>query len=186
MDQGVEILRLWRRDPDRGLRRLIDAYAGPVWKIVRHRLGGIADEALMEETVNDIFLELAEKAAEIEEEKGALTAFVLTLSRRRAIDAYRRLSCRREFPSEAPRPDAPDPDTPETLLERKEERSRLLSLLTALGEPDATILFRRFFYGESYAEIGKAVRLSENAVNKRCLNALKKLREQMKGDALHD
>ena len=182
MEQGNDILRVWREDPDRGLRLLIDAYAGPVWKIVRHRLGGVADEADMEETVNDIFLEIAEKAERVDEAKGALTAFVLTLARRRAVDAYRRIARRQEFPSEEPRPDEPAQDSPEALVLQKEERRRMLSLLMALGEPDRTILFRRYYYGESYAEIGKIVHLSENAVNKRCLKALQTLREQMKGD----
>ena len=186
LEQTEHILRVWRKDPDRGLRLLIDAYAGPVWKIVRHRLGGIADEADMEETVNDIFLELAAKAEHIDEEKGALTAFVLTLARRRTVDAYRRLARRREFSSGEPRPDEPAPDNPEALLLQKEERRRLLALLTALGEPETTILFRRFYYGETYAEIGRVVHLSENAVNKRCLKALETLREQVKGDAYHD
>ena len=186
MEQGNEILRVWREDPDRGLRLLIDAYAGPVWKIVRHKLAGAACEADMEETVNDIFLEIAEKAERVDEAKGALTAFVLTLARRRAVDAYRRIARRQEFPSEEPRPDEPAQDSPETLVLQKEERRRMLALLMALGEPETTILFRRYYYGESYAEIGKLVHLSENAVNKRCLKALQTLREQMKGDVSHD
>ena len=62
----------------------------------------------------------------------------------------------------------------------------MLALLMALGEPETTILFRRYYYGESYAEIGKLVHLSENAVNKRCLKALQTLRKQMKGDISHD
>ena len=80
MEQGNDILRVWREDPDRGLRLLIDAYAGPVWKIVRHRLAGAACEADMEETVNDIFLEIAEKAERVDEAKGALTAFRYVVS----------------------------------------------------------------------------------------------------------
>ena len=60
----------------------------------------------------------------------------------------------------------------------KKERSRLVSeAIRSLGEPDCTIILRKFFFGETAKEISERVSLSAENVQKRSQRALAKLRE---------
>ena len=76
-------------------------------------------------------------------------------------------------------------NTDNTVL-KNEEREILLNGILSLGEPDSTIIYRKFFYGEKYGEIGNKLGLSENAVNKRYLRAIEKLSQILKGENFCD
>ena len=75
--------------------------------------------------------------------------------------------------------------TEDTAL-KNEERSMLIGSILELGEPDATIIFRKFYFGETYEEIGNRLGLSANAVNKRYLRSIEKLSIMMKGEIFSD
>ena len=64
-------------------------------------------------------------------------------------------------------------------LERKEMQERLLQSIHALGEPDATILIQKYYYGRKMAAIGKMVGLTANAAQVRCSRALKRLQKEL-------
>ena len=71
----------------------------------------------------------------------------------------------------------------EDLRLTSEERllqQQLLTELEALGEPDATILLQKYYYGRKMADIAKAVGLSTHAAQVRCGRALKRLQTKLK------
>jgi RNA polymerase sigma-70 factor (ECF subfamily) len=57
----------------------------------------------------------------------------------------------------------------------------VFSAIEALGEPDSSIIFRKYYYGESSETIAKRLNMTESAVNTRTHRALKKLRELLEG-----
>jgi RNA polymerase sigma-70 factor (ECF subfamily) len=63
----------------------------------------------------------------------------------------------------------------------KETRHTLIRAVKALGEPDCTIILRKYYLGETAKEIAKRVHLSQNAVEKRIARNLKKLRNVLGG-----
>ena len=179
----TEMLELLRADPERGIRTVISAFSALSEKTILHLAGGVLRPEDVEELVSDVFLQVYRSRETIAPEKGSLATFIITLSKRRATDALRR----KRDPVKTPLPleDAVLPDalpSPETEVLLGETRRRLVRAIAALGHPDSTIVFRRYYYGESYAEIGKRLGMTENAVNKRCLKAKEKLRHYMEGE----
>ena len=181
----TELLALFRSDKERGLEAIVSAYAALVGKTVRLTGGSALSPEDAEEIISDVFLAFYRSAEGFDEEKGRLSTFLITLARRKTVDRLRRRERFETQPLEEAATLLSPENVEETVL-REEERERLTSALVALGEPDATILFRRYYLEESWAQIGRRVGLSENAVNQRALRAQKKLLAGMKGEDRND
>jgi RNA polymerase sigma-70 factor (ECF subfamily) len=174
-----DMLALLRRDPERGLEAVVRAVGALALKTVRLTGGDALSPADAEEIVSDVFFRVYTSRDGIDESKGTLATFVITLAKRMTVDRLRARAHRQgaELPiDEAVLPAAADVE--ETVAGR-EERQKLVEAIVSLGHPDSTIVFRRYYYGESYKAIGKKLGLSENAVNKRCLKALGRLRQHL-------
>ena len=170
----TEMLAVLQQDPKRGIALVIRSYAALAEKTVRSTGGAALSKEDAEEIVSDVFLQIYESRDRFDPAKGSLASFVITLARRRTVDLIRK---RKGADAGLPLTESLPTDADvETEVLRRETSRRLALALIALGEPDATIVSRRYYLGESYAAIGKRVGLSENAVNKRCLRALEKLR----------
>lgn len=179
MDRS-DLLALLRLDPEKGIEAIIRAYGALAQKTVRQTGGDALSEEDREEIVSDVFYRVYVSRDRLDESKGTLASYVITLSRRCAIDRLRTKT--RRGGEALPLEDAvlPSPEDAETAVLKKEARQRLVSAVIALGEPDATIVFRRFYFAQSYAEIGLKLGLTENAVTKRCRRALEKLRRSLR------
>jgi RNA polymerase sigma-70 factor (ECF subfamily) len=97
--------------PPDALDQLYHRYAGRVYGLGLRQLG---DRQLAEELVQETFLRLWRTAGSFDPGRGSVTAFVLTMARRIAIDLWRRPSSR---PFDPEPPDAPAPgDKVESVL----------------------------------------------------------------------
>ena len=67
-------------------------------------------------------------------------------------------------------------------LENRQQRMALLQAVKALPKPDREILLRKYYLGQSTAEVAKALRMSVSNVNTRTHRAIGKLRSQFGGD----
>lgn len=65
----------------------LDQYSGLVWSLARRACATLADA---EDAVQDIFVELWQKADRFDASKASETTFIATIARRRLIDRYRR------------------------------------------------------------------------------------------------
>ena len=177
-----EILSTMRTDPEKGISTVTCLYTALVYKVVWGKLASVCTSEDIEETVSDVFLEFYRKHDSVDLSKGSLSTFLITLAQRRAVDVFRKI-IRQKNIDEMLTKDLSEAafTTDETIL-RQEERKILLESILKLGEPDSTIIYRKFFYGETYSEIGNILGLSENAVNKRYLRAIEKLSSIMKGE----
>lgn len=181
-----ELLTLMQSSPEKGLQAVTAQYASLVYKVVWGKLSSVCTNEDIEETVSDVFLEFFNKFTFVDLKKGSLATFLTTLAQKRAVDVFRKCTRQKKIDDMLSK-DAQDLSfrTDDTVL-KNEERKLLLDSVLNLGEPDSTIIYRKFFYGENYCEIGNRLGLSENAVNKRYLRAIEKLSLMMKGEIFSD
>lgn len=181
-----EMLVLMKTDPAKGMQLVTGQYAALVYKVVWGRLSSLCTAEDVEETVSDVFVDFYKKYHTVDLSKGSLASFLITLAQRRAVDEFRRIMRQKNIENMLnEKEDSPSCGTDTVVLE-KEERELLLQAIISLGEPDSTIIYRRFYYGETYAQIGDKLGISENAANKRCLRAIEKLGLLMKGENNRD
>ena len=72
-------------------------------------------------------------------------------------------------------------ENPEDTVHEKQLRRQLLEEIKALGEPDSTILLRKFYYRQSSKDIARDLGLTVSNVDTRTHRALVKLRKQLGG-----
>ena len=177
-----ELLQLLREDPEQGVRRLMEQYAGLVYSIVNGRAGSVAAPQDAEECVSDVFFEVYRKRECIDPEKGTLRTFLSVVARQRAVNLYRRKEkeLRRSTGGPLPEEAADDAGSEEAVI-GAEERLQLLEAVKRLGEPDSSIIIRRYYFGQKSKEIAADLGLTAGAVDTRLSRAMGKLREMIGG-----
>ncbi len=181
-----EILRLMKTDSDAGMQIVTNQYAALVYKVVWGKLACVCSSEDVEEAVSDVFLDFFRSHHLVDLSKGSLTTFLITLAQRRAVDVLRKFIRQQNIDNMLSDRTEDSALHTENEVLKSEEREIILNSILSLGEPDSTIIYRKFFFGENYSEIGNKLGLSENAVNKRYLKAIEKLNLIMKGDIFND
>ena len=172
-----DILSLLFEDPSMAIRILTKVYGGLIYSVVWRRLHGILTNEDMEECVSDVFIECYQSRENIDLSKGSLKSLLLTIAKRKGIKYYNRKVKQGETVELDEETESVfyDEHTPETKMLEKERSQKLLKEINALGEPNASIIKYKYYYGMTAKEIGKKVDLSKNAVEKRvkrCLSVL--------------
>ena len=177
-----ELLQLLREVPERGVRQLMEQYAGLVYSIVSGRAGSVASPQDVEECVSDVFFEVYQKRESIDPEKGTLRAFLSVVARQRAVNLFRRKEkeLRHTADGEGSEAEAGSGDSEEAAM-AAEDRRQLLAAVKSLGEPDSSIVIRRYYFGQRSKEIAADLGLTPGAVDTRLSRAMGKLREMMGG-----
>ena len=172
-----ELRALIGRSRDEGFRQLFQQYSGYVYAIVWNRISSVGSREDAEECMSDIFSEIFLHFDRIED--GKLQSYIRTVTKRTAIDAFRRLSNLPEMLSmddEEAQEIASALDV-EQAYDESALRQILLDKIQMLGEPDATIIMMKFFYNRKSDEIAKAVHLNPVAVRMRVNRAMTRLRK---------
>lgn len=178
-----ELLQLLREDPEQGIRRLMEQYAGLVYSIVNGRAGGVAAPQDVEECASDVFFEVYQKRESIDPEKGTLRAFLSVVARQRAVNLFRRKEKELRHTADCRGSEAEaggGADSEEAAM-AAEERRQLLAAVKSLGEPDSSIIIRRYYFGQRSKEIAADLGMTAGAVDTRLSRAMGKLREMMGG-----
>ena len=174
-----ELRLLVSRSREDGFRQIFQQYKGYVYSIVWNRISGVGTREDAEECTSDIFSHVFVYFDRIEE--GKLQSFIRTVTKRKAIDAYRRLSSM---------PDTISIEEQEmqgilsdTDIERDYEiltlRKVLLDKIDALGEPDSTIIMMKYFYERKNTEIAIAVHMNPVSIKMRINRAMKRLKKML-------
>lgn len=157
---------------------LYDRYAGQVLGLARRILRNDSDA---EEVVQDVFSQVWRTAGRYQPARGSLTAWLLVITRTRAIDRLRARQARPEsvadaFPEEVV---ASGPSVPDRMLSA-EEAARVRDALVALPDAQRTALELAYYEGLTQSEI--AARLSEplGTVKTRIRTALATLRQRLR------
>ena len=173
-----ELLKKLKKDKSSGLSVVIDLYSGLLYKIAANVILPYGTAEDVEECVSDSFLSFYGEIEKIDLQKASIKSYLAVITKRKAIDMYRRLSaesCRLY--------DTDGFEFAETddFTANSDRKALLLSVLKSLGEPDTTIVTRKFYLGETAAEIAAKLGMSEDAVQKRIERSRHKLKSELGG-----
>ena len=184
--QDDELMNILKTDPNTGMTLLLTQYAGLVYSIVKHKLAGQHFcDADIEHCVADTFSEFYCDLDKFQKSSGSIRAWLCVIARNNAFDRLRRykkeagtLSLDAEGIIE-PRDDT---FSVEEALITREFKEELIREIKALGEPDSTILLRKYFLSESSKEIAASLDLTVSTVDTRTHRAIQKLRSIFGGE----
>jgi RNA polymerase sigma factor (sigma-70 family) len=173
MVDDVELLRSYAENrSEAAFAELVRRHLNLVYSAALRRVGG--DTHLAEDVSQKVFIALARQASSLRG-RAVLTGWLYTAARFAAIQVVRTERRRRDREQEAeimneliPIP-PPNPDWDKL-------RPVLDELMDRLNERDREALLLRFFEGRAFAELGRALDVTEEAARKRVDRALEKLR----------
>ena len=180
--EDSDLLHLLKSAPETGVAQFLAQYASMIYSIVSGRTREVASEEDIEECVSDIVFEIYQKVNTIDLEKGSLQAWTSVVARNRAVNLFKKKARERERtgPSENLEFQACVIDAEQSVL-NADERRRLLEAVKAIGEPDSSIIIRRFYFGQRSKEIAKDLDMTVSTVDTRLSRAITKLRSMWGG-----
>ena len=154
------------------MRTLFGRHRVPLYRWLLRLVG---DEALAEDLLSDVFLDVWRQAARFEA-RSSVTTWLLAIARYKALSARRR------------RPDAEldekiastvaDPaDDPEVVLQKKTRADLLRHCLARLSPEHSEVIDLVYFHGKSIKEVAEIVGIAEATVKTRMFYARKRLAE---------
>jgi RNA polymerase sigma-70 factor (ECF subfamily) len=177
--EDVALIRRMCDADETALGALYDRWMRPLYSLVFHLLKD-ADEA--EDVVEETFWQAWRKASSYEPSRGAVSTWLLTIGRRRALDRLRAKSRRREesmtHTKELADVASPASD-PSQALESSERRSHVLAALQDLPDEQREVLELGYFQGLSQTEIADMTGQPLGTVKTRMRLAMQKLKEPL-------
>lgn len=173
-----ELRVLMKSDLNAASKALYEQYYRYVYAIVFRLLRDSGTQEDVEDCVADTFVELITHTDCIRGEN--LKAYIGRAAHNNALNRLRTWNRTRKH--HIPLEEASEMAGEDLRLTSEERllQQQLLTELEALGEPDATILLQKYYYGRKMADIAKAVGLSTHAAQVRCGRALKRLQTKLK------
>lgn len=177
--EDVALIRRMVEADETALGALYDRWARSLYSLVLHLLKD-ADEA--EDVVEETFWQAWRKSDSYEPSKGAVSTWLLTIGRRKALDRLRSKKRHREDPVGSDNTFAeiasPSPD-PSQDLEGSELREHVRAALRELPAEQREVLELGYFGGLSQTEIADATGQPLGTVKTRMRLAMQKLREPL-------
>lgn len=174
---------LVQQNPD-ALSRLHQRYKAVLKSIVMQVLH---DDADAEDVLQDVFIQVWERAGSYSPEKGKLLSWLATLARRRAIDrvrqhsAYRRATDRYEIACNHPDKEIGESHTVERAAHRDDLKHIMERHLRLLPPPQREAIHMTFFEGKSQREISSLTGTPLGTVKTRIELGIKKLTQSIGG-----
>ncbi len=173
-----EFKALMLRSAENAHRKLFDEYSGYVYSICANKLKGCGTNEDIEECLSDSFAAIFRYFDSESNRNGDLKGIIGTITKRIAVDYFRRLSGKtgrtvsiddEEFPTISSDIRVDD-ETEKAVI-----REIIMDCIDRLGEPDSSIIVFYFFYGKTSRQIAKHLHMSDWTVQKRISRAKKKL-----------
>lgn len=179
MVSDEKLIKVLNTNPENGLEILMENYTGLVYTIVYNQLSNVLSNEDIEECVSDIFYEVFNHKDRIDLNKGSIKGFLAVVSKRKAIDLYRKYKNENNIKVSIDNIDIND-DCGDvvTKITESERNSILLDTIKSLGEPDSEIMIRKYYFRESSKDISKILGIKANTIDKkasRCINKLKNI-----------
>ena len=178
--EDSKLLRLLHKDPNVGMEQLMDQYAGLVYAVVRGKLSdAFCVSSDIEDCVADVFSDFYSSLERYDPKKSSIKSYLCVLARHRAIDVFRRREKQRGdiwADDDACLIQLADESIDEAGLRRE-----VLDAVKSLGEPDTSIIVKKYYLGESSKQIATALKLTVTTVDTRAHRALSKLRKMFGG-----
>ncbi|MES1178728.1 MAG: sigma-70 family RNA polymerase sigma factor [Myxococcales bacterium] len=167
-----DLVRAIANGDTHALAALYDRHAPLMLGLARRIVGGKPEA---EDIVHDVFVEAWRRAADYDENRGSVKAWLLLRTRSRAIDHRKSAAVARTVPtgdgawlSALIDPRADDSEAP--------DRARLRHVVSALSEEQQQVLYLGYFEGLSSSEIATRAGIPIGTVKSRVAAALNALR----------
>jgi RNA polymerase sigma-70 factor (ECF subfamily) len=142
----------------------------------------VGDEALAEDLLSEVFLDVWRKAASFEA-RSSVSTWLLAIARNKAISARRRRTDA-ELDEDAASTLVDPADNPELALQKKDQAERLRHALSRLSTEHGEVIDLVYYHSKSVKEVAQIVGLPEATVKTRMYYARKKLAELVGQEAL--
>jgi RNA polymerase sigma-70 factor, ECF subfamily len=149
---------------------------------VRHRvalyrwlLRLVGDEALAEDLLSDVFLDVWRQAAKFEA-RSSVSTWLLAIARYKTLSARRR-RIDAELDEEVPVIIADPTDNPELVLQKKNQTELVRHSLARLSPEHGEVIDLVYYHGKSVREVAEIVGVAAATVKTRMFYARKKLAE---------
>ena len=173
-EQDVQCLRRLAGGDADALEELYDRYTPLVYPVALRILRRAADA---EDAVQQAWLQVWRSAASYDPRRGTVAAWLVTLTRSRALDLYRSLSSRKRAETQVEvEPSAPPPE-PSASAARGQTGERVRKALETLPPQQRQVLEIAYFEGLSQTEIAAKLGAPLGTVKSWTRQALTRLRE---------
>ena len=133
----------------------------------------VDDEALADDLLSDVFLDVWRKAGSFER-RSSVSTWLLAIARHKALSARRRRTDV-ELNNDLASTVADPADSPELVLERKNREELLRHSLARLSPEHGEVIDLTYYHGKSIKEIAEIIGINEATVKSRTFYARKKL-----------
>jgi RNA polymerase sigma-70 factor (ECF subfamily) len=133
----------------------------------------VRDEALAEELLSDVFLDVWRKASSFAG-RSSVSTWLLAIARHKALSARRRRT-HVELDGELASSFADPADDPELVLQKKDREQLLRHGLARLSREHSEVIDLAYYHGKSIKEIAEIVGINEATVKSRAFYARRKL-----------
>jgi RNA polymerase sigma-70 factor (ECF subfamily) len=151
-------------------------------KIYRFVLRQVRDEAIAEDMISEVFLDLWKQASRFEG-RSSVTTWLLSIARFKAISALRK---RREDQLDEDYGDnlEDEADNPEITAQKADKSAALKALIARLSPDHREVIDLVYYHDKSVEEVAEITGVPEATVKTRMFYARKKLSEMMKAAGL--
>lgn len=174
-----DLLTLIRKNPDKGIHKLITLYGGAIGTICRNFLYDCSENDI-EEAISDTFIRFWKKVPDFElNEKYSLKSYLYAIARNVARDKRRLLKKADIFSMEELSLDLPSDFSTENEIVRKEHEAILHTCLENMKEPDKSVFLYRYFYGYKIGDIAALLDIPDKKVTNIIFRGKEKLRRDL-------
>jgi RNA polymerase sigma-70 factor, ECF subfamily len=165
------------RGDDQALESLYDRHARGVYSLALRILQEVGDA---EDVVQDVFTQAWRQASRYDLRRGAVAAWLLTMTRTRAIDRLRTRSSQSRSLADGPVPDVPDRESLQDVqLVSAESVASVRAALAGLPVLQRVALELAYYEGLTHAEIAERLEEPLGTVKTRIRSAMLKLRDAL-------
>lgn len=179
-ERGKNERRIARALRGSDARALDDAYAAYGATVLAYLVDRLGDRSAAEDVRQQVFLELWQRRAEYDPERAGLFTWIMTITRSRAIDHFRKRVPQPQDPGLAEQIAEPADRGGES-IDQVVERWRMAQLLRRIPPEEASVLRMRFYDELSQREIAERTGMPLGTVKMRMVQALERLRELLDG-----
>lgn len=173
IESDLDLLHRYSREgSEAAFEEVVRRHVDLVFSVAVRKVGC---QQLAEEVVQSAFLDLARSIHRLRSDT-VVSAWLYQVAHRTAVDAVRREARRATREQVAVQMNVLDSSSDPTRTDWVQVEPLLDDEVAGLQEPDRIAILLRFFEGKSFAEVGRAIGLSEDAAQKRVSRALDKLR----------
>lgn len=178
--QDSQLVALVAESDPAALEALYDRYGKAAYSLA---LRILADQALAEDVVQEVFLSLWRDARRFVPSRGTVDTYLLSMTHHRSVDVIRREENlrRRQRPEEERAAAPPDPNT--DIEEERETAGRgaqIRAALAELPEPPREALLLAYFGGYTQREIASLVGIPLGTVKTRMATGMRRLRDDIR------